>query len=157
VTLISVPLAWNLYSGSSTYSPLIQTVTTTTSSRPSSQCPNSLESPCFPHMFATTETRTTGHALCFSATVLHHHPHHALIPQRSAGKPTWQVPASSIERLLELSSSVPLQDSELTPVQVWDAVRRHEGLWELEIERLEGLKERLVREVKCYGYVRRIR
>ncbi|KAH7069564.1 hypothetical protein BKA63DRAFT_545233 [Paraphoma chrysanthemicola] len=111
-----------------------------------------LESPCFPHMFAATETSTTGHALCVSATALHHHPHHALIPQTSAGESTWQVPALSIERLLELSNSVPLQDGELTPVQVWDAVRRHEGLWELETERLERLKERLVKEIKCYGF-----
>ncbi|KAH7070059.1 hypothetical protein FB567DRAFT_218998 [Paraphoma chrysanthemicola] len=111
-----------------------------------------LESPCFPHMFAATDTSTTGHALCVSASVLHHHPHQALIPQKSADGSTWQVPALSIERLLELSNSVPLQDGELTPVQVWDAVRRHEGLWELETERLERLKERLVKEVKCYGF-----
>ncbi|KAF2029850.1 hypothetical protein EK21DRAFT_66921, partial [Setomelanomma holmii] len=109
----------------------------------------SLESPCFSHMFPYSTTATTGHALCVSSTLLHHHPSPSPSPSEPA---TWQVPALSIERLLELSRSIPLLEGEMTPVQAWDVVQKHPEFAELEIERLEGLKERLLKGVKCYGY-----
>lgn len=104
-----------------------------------------------------------------SATVLHHqnqpsrshtHAHsHTHRPRPLAinshqnQQLAWQMPAVGIERLLELSASVPVPDGELTPVQAWDALRRHPEFGGLEVGRLKRLEERLVGGIKCYGYV----
>jgi hypothetical protein len=45
-----------------------------------------------------------------------------------------------------------LQDSEVTPVQAWDYIRRQEQFAGLEAARWEGLKEKLVGFVRCYGF-----
>jgi hypothetical protein len=87
-----------------------------------------------------------------SATLLHQHP--ALPEQRLAsGQASWQVPAVSIERLLQLSSTIVLSEGEMTPVQAWDALRRDERLRDLSLERLARLREKLLGAVTCYGYV----
>jgi len=62
---------------------------------------------------------------------------------------TWQAPAAGIERLLELSDTICL-DGELTPVQAWNHIRKHQHYDGLEIERLEGLKQALLAHIKCY-------
>ena len=63
------------------------------------------------------------------------------------------MPAIGIERLLELSESVPLDEGELTPVQAWDKLRRHPEFGSLEVERLKTLEQALLKGVKCYGWV----
>jgi hypothetical protein len=45
-----------------------------------------------------------------------------------------------------------LQDSEVTPVQAWDYIRRQEQFAGLEAARWERLKEKLVGSVRCYGF-----
>ena len=57
-----------------------------------------------------------------------------------------------MDRLLALSGSVPLQDSEVTPVQAWDYIRRQEQFAGLEAGRWESLKDRLVIHVQCHGF-----
>lgn len=64
---------------------------------------------------------------------------------------TWQAPATGIERLLELSKDIPLEDGEVTPVQAWYFIRGQVQYADLEITRLEDLKKRLLKHVKCYG------
>jgi hypothetical protein len=83
-----------------------------------------------------------------TASMLHQHP--AAPSARLQPGATWQVPAAGIERLLELSESIPL-DGELTPVQAWNQVRKHPHYDGLEFERLEGLKQALLAHIKCYG------
>lgn len=82
-----------------------------------------------------------------TASVLHEHP--APPGSRSSPGPTWQVSAAGIERLLELSDTLPL-DGELTPVQAWSHIRRHPHYESLGLERLEGLKQELLGHIKCY-------
>lgn len=84
-----------------------------------------------------------------TACLLHNHPNPP--GKRTHVSSAWQVPEVSIERLLELSSTIPLVDGEVTPVQAWDQVRRHAQFSGLEVERLNMLKEKLVTHVKCYG------
>ncbi|KAI4686955.1 uncharacterized protein J4E84_005326 [Alternaria hordeiaustralica] len=93
---------------------------------------------------------STGHALTVSACLFHHHP--SPPGQRQFSPSTWEVPHASIDQLLALSSYVPLQDGEVTPVQAWDYIRRQEGFAGLEAYRWDGLKEKLVALVRCYGF-----
>jgi hypothetical protein len=112
----------------------------------------SLESPCLEHLAPAPagSSAATGHSLMVSATLLHHHP--APPEQRLAAKEQpWQISAAGIERLLELSSTIPMIDGELTPVQAWDQLRKHPHFEKLELARLERLKDTLVKHVKCYG------
>ncbi|KAH7381419.1 hypothetical protein DE146DRAFT_670553 [Phaeosphaeria sp. MPI-PUGE-AT-0046c] len=128
-----------------------------------------LETPCLGHIMDAPPDDSSGHALMVSATVLHHqdqpsqshthsHSHaHAHRPRPIAidgqqQQLAWQMPAVGIERLLELSASVPVPNGELTPVQAWDALRRHPGFVGLEVWRLKRLEERLVAGIKCFGF-----
>lgn len=84
-----------------------------------------------------------------SACLLLHHP--AQSGSRTQSSTPWQVPGADIERLLKLSHEISLGDDDITPVQAWDIVRRHEQFAEVEVERLESLKEKLLTWVNCYG------
>jgi hypothetical protein len=110
----------------------------------------SLESPCLPHIVPTEQPAATGHALTVSATLLHQHP---APPERrlSPSQATWPVPATGIETLLQLASDLPLLDGELTPVQAWGILRQHPAFGSLDVGRLKGLEEKLLKGVKCYG------
>ncbi|KAH7355557.1 hypothetical protein BKA66DRAFT_430136 [Pyrenochaeta sp. MPI-SDFR-AT-0127] len=108
-----------------------------------------LESPCLPHIDVAHSSHTpssTGHALTVSACLLHHRPTQATSPV------AWQLSSTGIERLLELSRAISLEDGEVTPVQAWDYIRQHAQYAGLEIARWECLKEKLVLHVKCYGF-----
>lgn len=86
-----------------------------------------------------------------SACLLHHHPEPS--GSRVSSSLAWQVPSAGIERLLELSQAVSLEDDQITPVQAWNYIRKHAQYAELEVTRLERLKEKLLVHVKCYGLV----
>jgi hypothetical protein len=119
----------------------------------------SLESPCLSHITDAPPDAPMGHALMASATLLHHHHHHDSCSHCSPSHhqphnqdpQTRQIPTSGIERLLQLSASIPIEDSELTPVQAWELLRTRPNFGSLEVERLSVLQETLVRSVKCYG------
>jgi hypothetical protein len=85
-----------------------------------------------------------------SATLLHQHPQHQHSHVHS-DQNNWQISAFGIERLLQLSTSIPISEGELTPVQAWDVLRQHPGFAGLNLARLKALVERLIKEVKCYG------
>lgn len=85
-----------------------------------------------------------------SATLLHHHTHSS--SHHVGSFPIWDVSEAGVERLLELSADLPL-DGEVTPVQIWNQVRRHPQYEGLNVKRLEKLKTMLMLHVKCYGYV----
>jgi hypothetical protein len=92
----------------------------------------------------------TGHALTVSACLFHHHP--SPPGQRQFSPTTWEVPQASIGQLLALSSSIPLQDGEVTPVEAWDYIRQQEQFAGLEVERWGSLKDKLMRYVRCHGF-----
>lgn len=85
-----------------------------------------------------------------SATLLQQCPQHDHT-HRHPNRDDWQVPAVGIERLLQLSSRIPISNAELTPVQAWDLLRQHPHFASLDVARLGALMERLVTAVKCYG------
>ncbi|USP78895.1 hypothetical protein yc1106_06169 [Curvularia clavata] len=123
-----------------------------------------LESPCLSHIDVATNssqphshstpgtalTTTTGHALTLSACLLHTHPSPA--GQRLDSSAAWPVPRANLSQLLALSAQIPLADDEVTPIQAWEFVRRHEGFGGLDLARWEALKEKLVAAVRCYGF-----
>lgn len=84
-----------------------------------------------------------------SATLLHqnlqHHSHSHSV------QTNWQIPAAGIERLLHLSTSIPVSEGELTPVQAWHALCQHPDFAGLDLARLRALMDTLIKGVKCYG------
>ena len=84
------------------------------------------------------------------ATLIHHHTHAS--SHHVGSFPIWDVSEAGVERLLELSADLPL-DGEVTPVQIWNQIRRHPLYERLDIGQLERLKAGLLQHVKCYGYV----
>jgi hypothetical protein len=124
--------------------------------------PDSLESPCLSHITDAPPDAPMGHALMASATLLHHQSHrhdhhhhqnqtHQSHEHHNQSQPTWQIHTSGIDRLLQLSYSIPISDDELTPVQAWDLLRKRSDFGALEVERLKVLEETLIKSVKCYG------
>ncbi|RMZ72511.1 BZIP-type transcription factor [Pyrenophora seminiperda CCB06] len=116
-----------------------------------------LESPCLEHIDIApthdpnvTSCASTGHSLTLSACVFHNHPSQP--GQRQHSSTPWEIPQASISTLLALSANIPLQESEVTPVQAWDYVRRQEQFAGLEVARWECLKEKLLGFVRCYGF-----
>lgn len=111
---------------------------------------DSLESPCLSHVGIEQESHNTatGHALTVSATLLHQRPRNSSYSFGSQSD--WQVSATGIERLLQLSGNIPL-DGEATPVQVWDFIRRHPKFEDLQAMRLEQLKDTLSKHLTCHG------
>jgi hypothetical protein len=85
-----------------------------------------------------------------SATLLHQNPqhHHSHLQSIQSG---WQIPATGIERLLQLSTSIPISEGELTPVQAWHVLRQHPSFSGLDLARLRALMQTLIKGVKCYG------
>ncbi|KAF1922257.1 uncharacterized protein M421DRAFT_10693 [Didymella exigua CBS 183.55] len=111
----------------------------------------SLEAPCLGHIPGTLDNEEpSGHALLTSATLLHHQQSYP-VGHGHLANPTWTVPKLGVERLLELSTSIPL-DGEVTPVQAWDYIRQHPQYHSLDCARLESLKATLLLHVKCYGF-----
>jgi hypothetical protein len=106
-----------------------------------------LENPCLSHTRNDLESDSSyGHILTLQAPLLTHGPK----PLQPAS--SWTVPAVEIERLLNLSSQLNLA-GELTPVQAWARVRSYPGFEKLNLDQLEALKEALLKEVQCYGYL----
>lgn len=65
---------------------------------------------------------------------------------------SWQIPASELDRLLELSSALHL-DGELTPVEMWMRIKQHPLFHKLNREGLQQLSQALIAGVQCFGYV----
>ncbi|KAL6161547.1 hypothetical protein ACJBU6_00657 [Exserohilum turcicum] len=116
----------------------------------SSDTSSSLSSPPTSASTGTFSPLNTGHALTLSACVLHNHP--SPPGQRQHSHQPWRVPRASLEQLLALSAAIPLGDTEVTPVQAWEYVRRQQGFADLEVARWEALKEKLVEGIKCHGF-----
>lgn len=106
-----------------------------------------LEHPCLHHTRNDLESGDSyGHILTAQAPLLTHAPR-PIQPTSS-----WTIPAAEIERLLNLSSQLNLA-GELTPVQAWSRIRSYPGFEKLNLDQLETLKEALLKEIQCYGYV----
>lgn len=119
-------------------------------SSPTSDDTSVFSSPPTSASTATFSPLNTGHALTLSACVLHNHP--SPPGQRQHSPQPWRVPRASLSQLLALSAAIPLGDTELTPVQAWEYIRKQQGFAELEVGRWEALKEKLVGGIKCHGF-----
>ncbi|KAG5294738.1 hypothetical protein I7I48_11392 [Histoplasma ohiense] len=64
---------------------------------------------------------------------------------------SWQIPASELDRLLELSSALHL-DGELTPVEMWMRIKQHPLFHKLNREGLQQLSQALIAGVQCFGF-----
>jgi hypothetical protein len=109
----------------------------------------SLEQPCLGHTRGEggiSSDVPSGHALTAQAPLLTSAPP-TLTPSSS-----WEIPAVEIDRLLDLSSQLDLL-GEVTPVQAWARLRAYPKFEKLSRDNLEALKQALMVEVHCYGYV----
>ena len=109
----------------------------------------SLEQPCLGHTRpegGMSSEVPSGHALTAQAPLL------TAAPSELTPTSTWQIPAIEIDRLLDLSSQLNLL-GEVTPVQAWARLRAYPKFEKLNRDALESLKQALMVEVHCYGYV----
>lgn len=109
----------------------------------------SLEQPCLGHTRSEggiSSEVPSGHALTAQAPLL------TAAPPTVTTSSSWQIPAIEIDRLLDLSSQLNLL-GEVTPVQAWARLRSHPGFQKMDRGSLESLKQALMAEVHCYGYV----
>lgn len=86
----------------------------------------------------------SGHALTLQAPLL------VGTPPVLQNQSTWEVPASEIERLLELAGALNL-DGEITPVQAWRLISDHPKFDKLDPAGLQRISEGLVRNIHCFG------
>ncbi|KAL5051139.1 hypothetical protein BDW71DRAFT_172383 [Aspergillus fruticulosus] len=118
----------------------------------------SLEAPCLDHVRAalstpSAETETGhGHALTLTASVFRLHGDSAVPPDEDE---ILHVPKQTLERLLELSAQVATAE-ELTPTQVWAFLCQSPAFvfagLEARPERIMGLAQDLLKDVKCHEY-----
>ncbi|KFY82755.1 hypothetical protein V498_08474, partial [Pseudogymnoascus sp. VKM F-4517 (FW-2822)] len=110
-----------------------------------------LESPCLEHIQGNPKEpdASSGHVLTASAPLLFRAPNVESGSQICTTTP-WEAPNAGLEKLLNLSQTLEL-DSEVTPVQAWNYIRRHPRFEGLEIERLRSLTRKLLKQVKCHG------
>ncbi|KPI41037.1 uncharacterized protein AB675_7962 [Cyphellophora attinorum] len=95
----------------------------------------------------------TGHSLMLSSPIMEHSPSYSLNPLKM-GWPRgakWNVPAIELEKLLTFSEEIELE-GEVTPVQVWNVVKRHPKFESMTAEKLEAFRDALLPSVKCLGF-----
>ncbi|KAH9825521.1 basic region leucin zipper [Teratosphaeria destructans] len=86
-----------------------------------------------------------GHALTTTSAVL------ASASPSANPEPTWHLPHSEIDRLVELSAHLDLDDDQITPAQAYAAVRREVPCARDLRPVLEALRRPLALEVRCLG------
>lgn len=103
----------------------------------------SLEHPCFSHIRKAPQDAASGHVI--SA-------HTAIMDCRMEGdESSWQISSEGIDRLLQLSYSLPL-NGEVTPVQAWQRLRARPDFDKCDVESLKAFQAQLMPEVRCYGF-----
>jgi hypothetical protein len=114
---------------------------------------HSLESPCLHHTQgeAHESHAPTGHALTASAPLLFQSPRQPVPTTAQRNPPQWETSNLGLEKLLSLSSNIPLTD-EVTPVQAWHQIRSHPDFDSVEVPSLRRMTEDMLKHVKCYGY-----
>lgn len=103
-----------------------------------------LEHPCFSHIRKAPQNSSNGHVISAHSAILD--------CQVSEDASSWHVPSDSLDRLLQLSYSLPL-DGEITPVQAWQRLCACPGFNNCDVESLKSFQADLLPEVRCYGYV----
>lgn len=88
----------------------------------------------------------SGHALTVQAALMNY----TFVPDKS-GSACCQVPAVVVERLLQLSYSLPLW-GEITPVQAWQRLSNRPGFDRYDAQRLREFQAAISSDVRCYGY-----
>lgn len=103
----------------------------------------SLEHPCFSHIRKAPQNSSNGHVISAHSAILD--------CQVSEDASSWHVPSDSLDRLLQLSYSLPL-DGEITPVQAWQRLCACPGFNNCDVESLKSFQADLLPEVRCYGF-----
>ncbi|OJD10653.1 hypothetical protein AJ78_08391, partial [Emergomyces pasteurianus Ep9510] len=85
----------------------------------------------------------TGHAFTVLSPIL------VAAPPMLDDCTSWQIPASELDRLLELSSALKLE-GELTPVQMWARIKEHPLFHKLDPDGLRHLSSILITGVQCF-------
>lgn len=75
---------------------------------------------------------------------------YTFVPDKS-GSACCQVPTVMVERLLQLSYSLPLW-GEITPVQAWQRLSNRPGFDRYDAQRLQEFQAAISLDVRCYGY-----
>ncbi|KAI1624574.1 hypothetical protein EDD37DRAFT_417681 [Exophiala viscosa] len=114
-----------------------------------------LENPCLPHILQASSSegqdQDSPHGHVHLAT-------HALLccsrdtPKALPSGSTWQAPKDTLKRLLDYSPELPIEDSEMSPVQAWQQITLHPHFHNLKLENLNVLSDRLLQDIKCYGF-----
>ena len=113
-----------------------------------------LEQPCLYHFptpaASLTRTNPTGHANMLTTPLIARSPNFELDPN-TAGFPTaaeWNASPVELEHLLRTSERLGLH-GEVTPVQIWHFVRRHQKFNLVTPQDLERLRDHLLPLVDC--------
>lgn len=115
-----------------------------------------LEHPCMTHIqhpaavpsASSSKGNPTFHVQMASAPLVSSAPR----PPGPNTKWNWTASSTIIRQLLALSSTINLA-GEITPVEVWNRVRRHPDFWRFNRTQIDGLKNELSGKVKCCGYI----
>ena len=115
-----------------------------------------LEHPCMTHIqhpaavpsASSSKGNPTFHVQMASAPLVSSAPR----PLGPNTKWNWTASSTIIRQLLALSSTINLA-GEITPVEVWNRVRRHPDFWRFNRTQIDGLKNELSGKVKCCGYI----
>ncbi|KIW16324.1 hypothetical protein PV08_06375 [Exophiala spinifera] len=113
-----------------------------------------LERPCLPHIHQPDEngiqTIPAGHVHTATAALLCSD---AVAPTQDICSHSWNAPKEILRRLLEASSALPVEESfEVTPIQVWHMITSCRGFASMKVEKLVLLSDRLLAQIKCYGF-----
>lgn len=95
----------------------------------------------------------SGHELMLSSPILNHAPtsfSHAHSNGYADGL-QWNTPAASLEHLFALSQQLQVDGGEITPIQMWQKLRRHSRFEDLDAADLGRLTTQLLPKVECRG------
>jgi len=90
----------------------------------------------------------SGHALMATC------PPHSHINEQPEEKYPHKMPEvgkADLVKLLDLSTKLPIDQGEITPIMAWTEIRGHPQFFELGAADFVALKEVLDKKVRCYG------
>ncbi|KAJ9608226.1 hypothetical protein H2200_007214 [Cladophialophora chaetospira] len=128
-----------------------------------------LESPCLPHLRQADDSNSSststsakgspqGHVHTASAALLCCSSHPSPVsaassPSDPAGSAAWPVHKATLDRLLDISEDLPLDQAvELTPVQTWHCIAQSPSFYTLQMKTLDRMSDTLLGYIKCYGF-----
>ncbi|EXJ86610.1 hypothetical protein A1O3_03563 [Capronia epimyces CBS 606.96] len=107
-----------------------------------------LERPCLPHICQPGDDQTAPHGHVHTATA-------ALLCNAPSANlsscASWSAPTAVLSRLLAMSTDLPIEGSELTPIQVWHLIKATPNFDTIRIDHLTFISDKLLSHIRCYG------